>query len=61
MTVEELIKELKKHPPKARVGWQDHDASEGELSAHVRYVSPFKPDGTQAEDWTRNVAVVIRN
>jgi hypothetical protein len=60
MTVRKLMTLLSQYPASAEVGWQDHDASEGEISSHVRSVSGFTPDGTQSEDWTRGVKVIIK-
>lgn len=44
MTVQTLIAKLKKFPPRAKVGFQDHDQSETELSGMISYVEEAHPD-----------------
>ena len=67
MTVKELIRRLRKFPPDAEVGLQDHDAGEYELSAKVSDVKPFDPSRCKMEyatpeasrEWARGIRVVI--
>lgn len=42
-TVGELIRDLKRFPRDAIVGWQDHDQSDDELNALVRTVHEASP------------------
>ena len=60
MTVAELIRELRKYPKDARVGFQDHDSYENEVSSHVHNVYPFDPETSFDPDFCRNVLVVLR-
>lgn len=56
MSVRELIAKLRKMPPEAVVGWQDHDHSEDELGGIVRCVD-------EASDFLKSerlVGVVLR-
>ena len=59
MTVEELIKELKKYPMNAKVGWQDHDASEDKISAIVCNVFPFDPEMSNDPKYCMGIGVII--
>ena len=59
MTVGELIKELRKHPRGALVGWQDHDADETEVSAHVSTVNEFDDENGFDPEYCRGVGVVL--
>lgn len=59
MTVRELIKELKKYPLGAEVGWQDHDASENEISAIVGSVFSFNYETSFDPEYCKNIEVVI--
>lgn len=60
MTVKDLIRELKKHPPDARVGWQDHDAADNEVSSFPSSVSSFDPETSVDPRYYRTVRMVIR-
>lgn len=69
MTVEQLIRELRRFPKDAIVGIQDHDAGEHELSARVCGVYAFNPDECEMAGsdrvipdpkWASGVGVVIR-
>jgi len=70
LTVEQLIKALRRFPKDAIVGIQDHDAGEFELSAKVIDVAAFDPEAClmpgngsreiPASLWARGVGVVIR-
>lgn len=42
-TVREVIRMLKRFPPEAIVGWQDHDQSDNELNALVRVAREASP------------------
>lgn len=59
MTVEELIKELKKHPKKSLVGWQDHDSDS--VTGFVNYVDSFDPDESPDPEFCAGVKVVLRS
>ena len=43
-TVREVIRMLRRFPPEAVVGWQDHDQSDGELNALVRVAREASPE-----------------
>lgn len=60
MTVRDLIKELKNHPPDAEIGWQDHDMPENELNDRVRYIYHFEPELSFDPAFCENVKVVLR-
>ncbi|KKK83658.1 hypothetical protein LCGC14_2791170 [marine sediment metagenome] len=60
MTVGELIKELRKHPRGAFVGWQDHDAEETEISAHVTIVCEFDEEDSFDPEYCKGIGVVLR-
>jgi hypothetical protein len=59
LTVRDLIRELRKHPPDARVAWRDHDQSEGEINAPVGSVDSFNPEASFDSEFCRNVRVVL--
>ena len=58
MTVRKLISELKKFPPNAEVGIQDHDSSDNELSGIARCVLPF--DYTEQDREFKNFGTKVR-
>jgi hypothetical protein len=55
LTVRQLIAKLKRMPPGALVGWQDHDQSADELNARVGYVGEASP----ALEASHGVGVVL--
>ncbi|MEE8308645.1 MAG: hypothetical protein V3R81_15365 [Gammaproteobacteria bacterium] len=59
MTVKELIKELKKHPPESEVGWRDHDASEDAITDRVKTVDEFDPETSFDPRFCEGVRVVL--
>lgn len=59
MKVKELINELRKHPMDAKVGWQDHDANENEISNHVGRVDVFDPETSFDPKYCEGVLVVL--
>lgn len=59
MTVRKLLSELKKYPPNAEVGVQDHDACENEISSLITSVVPFDQSTSARPDYGQNVRVVI--
>ena len=59
LTVAELIKELKKHPPESYVGWQSYDNGEDEISGLVETVSSFVPEASFNPRYCKNVRVVL--
>lgn len=60
MTVEKLIKELRKHPPKSQVAWSDHDQSRGEINCIVGWVEEFDPEKSFDPKFCKKVRVVLR-
>lgn len=60
MTVRELITALRKMPQDAKVGWQDHDQSENELNAEVRYVDHADAEAIEKETGYKGIRVVLR-
>lgn len=56
LTVRQLIAKLRRMPPDAIVGWQDHDHADHELNALVGAVEESAP----ALRRTHNVGVVLR-
>ena len=59
MTVGELIKELRKYPKGVLVGWQDHDAAEDEISAHIGIVCEFDEAESFDPEYCKGVGVVL--
>jgi len=60
MNVQQIMRELKKHPPRALVGVQDHDQPENEINGLVKFVKAFDPENSKAPDDWKQVKVVIR-
>ena len=59
MTVNELIKELKKHPGDSKVAWRDHDQAENELANFVNGVEPFNPEESFDPAFCEGVRVIL--
>ncbi len=59
MTVDELIKELKKHPGDSKVAWRDHDQSENEINDLVRGVEQFDPEKSFDPKFCAGVKVLL--
>jgi len=59
MKVKELIKELRRYPMDAEVGWQDHDADDNEISNHVNSVREFDPETSFDKRYCKNIRVVL--
>ncbi|MGN6537585.1 MAG: hypothetical protein ACTHKQ_17885 [Mesorhizobium sp.] len=65
MTVKQLIAKLKKMPPNAYVGWQNHDQSDHEIDGLVGSVKTagdefyHHPEVTSRTEWLDGRPVVI--
>lgn len=60
MNVEQLIRELRKHPKTAEVAWRDHDQDENEINARIRSVETFDPAASFDPNFCKGVRVVLR-
>lgn len=59
MTVNELIKELKKHPSNSKVAWRDHDQPENQINDLVGGVEKFDPKKSFDPKFCAGVKVVL--
>jgi hypothetical protein len=59
ITVERLIKELKKYPKEGLVAWRDHDQSQGEINSVVGSIKAFDPAASFDPEFCAGVLVVL--